>query len=398
MADSFIDKNFVTKNVAMIHSDNRSLSLTDKKIANVLLKNAFEDLSNTEIHRIAIKDLSEDIGWGKDYSHSDIISSFDKLNTTNIKWNLLNEDNDWELSASTMIAGYTIPKKGFIEYSYSPQLRDLLLNPAIYARLDLLIQNSMTMKSSLNLWELLKTQLQKYRQEIPYPKLIKSDQIEIDLLKKILGVKENSYQEFKYFKRDCLLPSIKEINDKSDIFISDFEIFKKERKISSLSFIITENEVIQQALVMDDEKNEIVNELIKYGISKKEALRFIETNSPVLINKAILAVQQWCKKKKQAITPAQIKSAINGQWMPIEDKKVLKENRTDKIEKIKLKKPTDLDIKYENIFNKYEKINKEIISNIDNELSNIIIGYSTLTDLMKRNSRIQYIIENNIEV
>lgn len=395
MTDSFIEKKFVNKNVAMIHSDNRSLSLIDKKIANVLLKNAFEDLSNTEIHRITLKELSESIGWGDDYSHSDIISSFDKLNTTNIKWNLLNADNNWELSASTMIAGYTIPKKGIVEYSYSPQLRDLLLNPAIYARLDLVIQNSMAMKSSLNLWELLKTQLQKNRLETPYPKLIKSDKIEIELLKKILGVKENSYQEFKYFKRDCLVPSIKELNEKSDIFIKDFEIFKKDRKISSLSFILKENEVIQQSLVMDDEKISIVNELIQYGISKKEALGFIETNSSVLIKKAILAVQQWSKKKKQPVTPAQIKSAINGQWMPMEEKKALKEIR---IEKIELEKITELDLKYDSIFNKYEKINKEIILNIDNEINKIITGYSTFSGLMKRDARIQYIIDNNIEI
>lgn len=60
--------------------------------------------------------------------------------------------------------------------------------------------------------------------------------IDLKDLKKMLGV-ENSYKEYSNFKLRILNPSMKEINNKTDIFF-EYEEIKKSRKVITIRFFI----------------------------------------------------------------------------------------------------------------------------------------------------------------
>src|SRR6187401_1529078 len=89
------------KHVATIHSSNK-LSLLQRKIANALLFNAYDDLLNKEEHVIHIMTLCNLIGYDSN-DHKTIKKALVNLLATVIEWNLvdgnkLNVDGVWNAS------------------------------------------------------------------------------------------------------------------------------------------------------------------------------------------------------------------------------------------------------------------------------------------------------------
>ena len=135
-----MSKQELKKHVAAVHIRNR-LSLLERKVANILLLNAYEDLLIQEAHTIKVSRLAAIAGF--DSKNMEVLkAALRKLAETAIEWNLLDEDGNQAWEISTMLMQARI-RGGDCQYLYSPLLREKLYNPEVYARINLAVQRKL---------------------------------------------------------------------------------------------------------------------------------------------------------------------------------------------------------------------------------------------------------------
>lgn len=224
-----------------VASKNGKLTFLQRKISNILLYNAYNDLLSSEIHSIRVKELAENVGFNsKDYEL--LKSSLRQLRNIAIEWNVLNEDGREKWGVSSMIAEAQI-ESGVITYSYPPMLRTLLYNPEIFARIDLRVQKRFSSNYALSLYE------NCYR----FKGVGSTDIIPVETWKRLIGVEEGgTYEVFKNLNRKIIKPAIEEINAVSDIFL-EVDYIKEGKRVIGLRFNISnnaqhENEPIEHGL------------------------------------------------------------------------------------------------------------------------------------------------------
>lgn len=229
---------FLKKHVGLIHCENK-LTLIQRKICNILLFNALDKINNEDIHQISLRQLCSLVGYNSNDSQL-IKKAIKSLISIVMEWNLLddnkflNEENypeemiSW--NASSLLAGASI-KNGIIGYSYSPQMKSVLSSLDIYGRINLFVQAKFTSSYSLVLYE----------NCVRFKNIKKTSWFSMELFRALMGVASNKYTSFKEFKRNVINVAVKEVNQKSDIFIEP-QFKKSGRKITSIQFSLYENE------------------------------------------------------------------------------------------------------------------------------------------------------------
>lgn len=321
--DTVDDK--LIKHDAIIQADNRSLNHIDKKIINLLLLNASLGSSSREIHEYQFSDITKDLKW-KSRNDPAIIESLEKLVSTKIGWNILGNDkmNDW--TVSTIIASYRVIKNsGVFQYSYSAHFKQVLSIPEIISKIDINIQNKIKSKYTLNLWELLKTQIKKN----PGLNKFNSDYFPINELKNIIGTVDDYYNEFKYFKAKILVPSIAEINSVTDIEVTECNYKRNKRSIIAISFEIMLKCFDNPTNIMENTEEENLNEFLKkqeydiiyhelktWNLSDKNILSRFKSISINDLQSSIQAATEFVTKSKKTKNAQMITRAINDGWQP----------------------------------------------------------------------------------
>ncbi|SPV11966.1 replication protein [Burkholderia cenocepacia] len=129
------------------------------------------------------------------------------LISTVVNWDYLAADRSTVWKASGLLAGAEL-EQSVLKYSFSDQIRSELLNPEIYALIDMRIAREFRRSHSLALWEnTVRYEGIGITAKIPLPKFR-------DL---ILGQDKasQSYKEYKLFKSKVLVPCIQEVNEVS---------------------------------------------------------------------------------------------------------------------------------------------------------------------------------------
>lgn len=232
-------KNMLIKHSGAVHISNE-ITLVERKIYNVLLKNAYHSLLSKKEQSIRLLDIAQQIGWEEGSSVSQYFrDSIIKLVETSIQWNVLSKDKKNEWGISTLLASAVI-KDGVVYYTYSERLKKLFFTPNIYTTLDLELQKLLKSKHSLALWEFCCEQLDTKRSAY-----VETDFFDINMLKKIFGINEAVYADFKEFNKYVLKPSIAEINSVTDIHIT-LDLKKSGRVVTGMLFKINRRIVIDQ--------------------------------------------------------------------------------------------------------------------------------------------------------
>ena len=241
---------------------------------NVLLANAYDELPNTDIHRINVVDLTKCLGFD---SHNEdyLKETLKALVDCTVEWNVLGKDDKQVWGAASLLASVEI-EKGVCTYGYAPHLRFKLYNPRIYTKLNLRLQNQFTSRYALVLWEVCFDYFDIARNEgeTPY--------IPLETFRELVGLDENEYLLFKEFNRNVIKPAIKEINELTN-FLVEVETKRIGRKIGELKFRITRMREIPTIHDTEDtvpfdieDLPAIAIKLVKAGVSRKEALRIAE--------------------------------------------------------------------------------------------------------------------------
>jgi len=224
--------NSFRKAVEVVHSKSRtSLSLVQRKLSNVWLKNAIETAPDSGgWWTVSIADMAEVIDFdSKNYEHlkgaaielMNIVFEWDVIAPTKKRaaWKASVLFPDVEIGIGT----------GRIKYRISEQIREHILKPEMYALIDLNVVRRFRRSSSLAIYEHC-TRFERIGRtaDVPWQDFR-------DILLGTSGEQKKIYEQYKYFKSKILTPSIAEVNAQSDINVVMIET-KAGRWVESLRF------------------------------------------------------------------------------------------------------------------------------------------------------------------
>jgi plasmid replication initiation protein len=252
-------RKIIKKHVATIHCSNK-LTLLERKISNALLYHAFPKLKDEARHEITIDELKKLLNI-QTRNHQVLKDSLKKLLSTVLEWNLLGDNFTGDVlegwNASSILSSISV-KGRVIEYEYSQLIKSLLVEPEIYGKINLGVQSKFRSSYALALYE----NCARYR-GLKYTKDFK-----YDLFRRLMGVEEGKYKQFKDFNKRVLSPAVTEINSSADIHVTP-KITKRGKRVDSIKFILGERPIKKRigqskALVGGEGKQSLVRE---FGIS-----------------------------------------------------------------------------------------------------------------------------------
>ncbi|WP_186057948.1 replication initiation protein [Burkholderia gladioli] len=278
------------KAVQAIHIAPKSgkLGLQQRKMFSSLIKNAIaqdKGEPGVESFSIGIGALSLDSGLNSNNT-AYVKEQVNSLISTVVNWDYLAEDRSTSWKASGLIAGAEL-RAGVLFYSFSPQLRRELLNPDVFALIDMRIARDFTRSHSLALWE----------NTVRYERVGLTGKIPLDKFRDlILGQGKQSYQQYKLFKSKVLLPCMREVNERSDHELELIE-HKVGRSVSAVQFKVKRKEVADVVDLVDGRADGVIDDILKFGIPRTEAKKMIAQYGDQRVKAAVAYTMHRIGKK-----------------------------------------------------------------------------------------------------
>lgn len=218
------------KHLGAVHTQT-ALTMTQRKLSNVLLRNALNSIGLDKEHQIPMKEILEALDWDSTQKAPETLrEGLRDLARIQIQWNILGRDNKNKWTTSALLAHVSI-KDGYVFYSYSLALRELFQNPNIYARLNLDVQRKFKNKHAVIIWELICGDLSSKKEE-----KISTEWLPYEQVLKLTDLLTNNYMtRYTSFRERVLDSAIHEINESSDITVR-YEEKRVNRKLTHLRF------------------------------------------------------------------------------------------------------------------------------------------------------------------
>jgi hypothetical protein len=282
------------KNVAHIHMSG-DLSLLERKIVNIMLLNAYDDLLTKTVHTIPVPVLLDLLGWGQDGGVENLKAALENIVRCVITFDVLNKSGKkkaWQSMA--LLAGARI-EGGVCSYQYAQFLAEELANPEIYATINVGIQNEFSSSYALTLWE----------NCVRFKNVGSTGWIGVDTWRQLLGADAPRYDTFKHLSNEVIKKSVEEVNKVSDIEIEP-EYRRELRRVKDIRFSV--KAAVQQSLFGAESVEDSVREspifksLLEVGIGEKLALVWV-IQDPERAARAVEHVQA-IDRERQLENPA----------------------------------------------------------------------------------------------
>lgn len=295
------------KAVSAVHMAPREgpMTLQQYRVFDALLKHAtdqYKDDPKRIWYTISIGDLAKKIGLENSNNTGYIKAIIDELVTFGVNWDYLAGLNKGEWNSSALLAGAKISKGGMLSYHYADNLRELFMNPEIWAWIDFRIMNRFSKAVTAPV----------YQNVLRYAGIGKTPVLAVDVWRDlIVGMewRKGSYAEYKEFKRAVILKALDEINMKSDHTFELIEI-KEGRAISALQFLVKEK-VIQEAIEPSD--LEVITAVKKLGVPYSETRKLLAKYGADAVTQAVHYTEQRVTSKLEPLknVAAYFRNALN---------------------------------------------------------------------------------------
>ena len=253
----------VKKHVGAVHVAGK-LTLLQRKLANVLLLNAYDQLTTRRTHSIDARTLSLMVG----YNSNDVATlkaALRGLVETLVEWDMLDPQGRAEWGVSSLLAQARL-KGGVCEYAYAPALAEKLSDPKVFALINLDIQRRFASGHALALYE------NCYR----FVRTRSTGWWPLETFRRLMGVDGSSYYEtFKHLNAKIIKPAVEEVNRTSNITLTP-ELARTGRAVTDIRFAIAERQVA--AIGPGDEalrRGRVYARLVGQGIGDRLARQWI---------------------------------------------------------------------------------------------------------------------------
>ena len=180
----------------------------DRKLWTFLLHAVFDELGKTPMHTLSVRQINGVFReLGGDHGSEWIWESARRLMRTVAEWEALDADGD-QMVGGAAIFGATLTKQsrstGRLHFFFPPNLIPILKNPARFARLRVHFLISLSGKYAVTLYEILEAYVNRRDAMC---------RVTIDDLRRWLKVPDNTYSNWKDFRKWVLDPALKQINE-----------------------------------------------------------------------------------------------------------------------------------------------------------------------------------------
>lgn len=267
-------KQEVKKHVAAIHTSGE-LGLVERKLVNILLLHAYDNLATARQHRLPTKMLMAMLGWTEGDDTVGLKKALLKIVTTPVEFDLMETAEEpgkksrW--TATALLASADLVN-GFCEYEYSTRLAEELGDPDVYAIINVGIQRQFNSGYALTLYE----------NCLRYRRTGSTGWMTLEIFRKLMGATAPTYDDFRRLSELVINKAVKEVNALSDIRIA-VEYERKGRKVTRIRFTVEENE--QQTIFSENEhlieeakQSETFKRLRNHGIGEKLAIAWVLTD------------------------------------------------------------------------------------------------------------------------
>ncbi len=317
------NKKVVSKSNYLVEArPKQRLTINESKLIAVLISMIHPDDEDFKAYRFKISDLARLWELDKNYTKKGIslykdTSFYIEVRETTIRLrekaiDVYNPETNSYLNTGWLSSSEYFIDRGYIDLCFDPKLKPYLLQQKKKFT-SYILQNYMSLHSSysMKIYELLK------RYEYRDTKRFK---IELEELRKILGIKPYEYKLYGDFKRKVLLKAEKEIPKKTDIGFKFVQI-KTGRKITAIEFIIySTNKKVEELPeilpipeeVSKEKENEIKGIFFCLSCQKK----FDESQEQKHIEGFFIKVCPYCRQKyiiktaKVPLTPKALKEFL----------------------------------------------------------------------------------------
>jgi plasmid replication initiation protein len=230
------------------------LTLNDRRIFNLLLGHAWNNIFDKDTHIISRYDLVKYV----DSNNQDIPACFRRLMSAIVQIKIPNNRNGKEAIRQIPLLGVNeIETNGAeIKYSFPPELVKIIKDTSIFARIHTDVMFQLSSKYSLTLYEFL--------QKRGNLKHINYELLSINELRGLFAIPKNKLKLFGHLNDKAIKPAIKEVS-----FLSDFEIeaepIKTGRSVTHIKFSWTRKTDIGKQI-------SAVEELQRQKIGRKERM------------------------------------------------------------------------------------------------------------------------------
>ncbi|SAL62832.1 initiator RepB protein [Caballeronia humi] len=308
------------KHVATVHVSGE-LSLLERKIVNVLLLNAFDELLTSKTHSLPVGILCTMLGF--DSKNTDALKkALLKIMSTPISFDLLHEGGKSEWAASPLLSHAGI-RNGVCSYEYSDWLARKLANPDIYTLININVQRQFSGGYALALYE----------NCLRFKRTGSTGWIPVETWRRLLGADASMYDEFKHFSSEVIKKAVKEVNLVSNILVTP-EYKREARRVAEIRFLVAEN---PQKSVYDggdeDDQDKIrasdsFRRLTALGIGDRLAITWIQQEPARALQTAIY-VEEKARKNQISGSPGGYARSIfeNGNNLEVSPQERLQEEK-----------------------------------------------------------------------
>ena len=277
-----------------------TLSMMGRRLFNVLLYNAqtigapgvnapeaWDACPNPgDYYWIPLPDVVKDSSWGSK-DHKLVVSTLQQLQTT-----LVESDDPSGRFTSVQLIGTVHLLKGagrrpsMVGWEFPRSTRDILSNPDFYTKLSIFHLTSLQTTGGTALYEIAK----RYRTNVGGKTSKNHWHWWHDTLtgKQVGSI---DYPEYKYFKRDVLMPAIEEVN-RTDINVVLTEL-KKGRTVTDLQFVVN----LAQQTSFEQPSGPVIDSILlgrmcALGLTERQACEFLGTTADAYLRATLELVEK----------------------------------------------------------------------------------------------------------
>lgn len=325
------------KAVEVLHAvPSSELGLLQKKLGNAWLKNAIRTSPDAEgWWTISLKDLTEEIDF-QSRNRKHLRECAKALMGVVYEYDVLTPGTTWK--GSVFYPEVEI-LKDVVRYQISRQIQDKVLNPAVYALIDMRVIRRFSRSASPTLFE----------HCVRFERLGRTPELEWTLVRDMILGKDkkgggSSNDLYKYFKSKHVVPAIREINE-----VSNHTIELVERRVGrAVKFIWFKVAAKASAVVVHEDEEQhlaLIAELKKIGVPNSEAKKLIGVHGHESVESALEYTKRRAKDKKMSPllkAASYFRGALTSGWArddaPVVDSKPI----TERSAKTKKDKTSDL--------------------------------------------------------
>jgi hypothetical protein len=198
------------------------LTLTDRRIYNLLLANAWDLISEPKEHIIPKRELQSTLHKGTDR----LEDSIRRLMTAIVEVRVL-RGGKWSTKRVQLLGGNSTPDAddGSVRYDFHPLMREIISESTVFARLHKQIMFALSSKYSLALYEMIQKRGNLTRNY---------EEFTLDEIRGFLGVPPGKLSSWINLKNKAITPALREVSELSDYAVEIAPVKGKAKQFTGV--------------------------------------------------------------------------------------------------------------------------------------------------------------------